>query len=106
MWQQRHILLQKLSDTSSAKQAILICEKYSLACNAITCCTGSVPTDEAEADAIIDGKDYVKNMAVDFSDVIGPHSDDAKEADKIIDTVSFIPLLPMWPARLPLVLRA
>ena len=59
------------------------------------------PTDEAEADAIIDGKDYVKNMAVDFSDVIGPHSDDAKEADKIIDTVSFIPLLPMWPARLP-----
>jgi hypothetical protein len=43
-------------------------------------------------------------MAVDFSDVIGPHSDDAKEADKIIDTVSVIPLLPMWPGRLPLVL--
>ena len=32
-------------------------------------------------------------MAVDFSDVIGPHSDDAKEADKIIDTVSVMPLV-------------
>jgi hypothetical protein len=43
-------------------------------------------------------------MAVDFSDVIGPHSDDAAEADKIIDTVSVITLLPMCPGRLPFVL--
>ncbi len=50
--------------------------------------TGSVPTDEAEADAIIDGSDYVGEMDHAFDDVTGPHSDDADEADAIIDHVS------------------
>eukprot|EP00802_Teleaulax_amphioxeia_P018051 Tamp_18229.p1 GENE.Tamp_18229~~Tamp_18229.p1 ORF type:complete len:226 (+),score=63.27 Tamp_18229:425-1102(+) len=47
--------------------------------------TGSVPTDEAEAAAIIDGSDYVGEMDHAFDDVTGPHSDDADEADAIID---------------------
>lgn len=50
--------------------------------------TGSVPTDEAEAAAIIDGSDYVGEMDHAFDDVTGPHSDDADEADAIIDHVS------------------
>jgi hypothetical protein len=50
--------------------------------------TGSVPTDEAEADSIIDGSDYVGEMDKAFGDVTGPHSDDADEADAIIDHVS------------------
>ena len=40
-------------------------------------------------------------MAVDFSDVIGPHSDDAKEADKIIDTVSSSPSCQRGPGGCP-----
>jgi len=51
-------------------------------------CAGSVPTDEAEASAIIDGADYIKNMGKPFWPVTGPHSDDAAEADMIIDNVS------------------
>jgi len=47
--------------------------------------TGSVPTDEEEASAIIDGADYIKHMGEPFWPVTGPHSDDAAEADSIID---------------------
>jgi len=72
----------------TAAEAQVKADLAAQATNAAGSITGSVPTDEAEADAIIDGKDYVKNMAVDFSDVIGPHSDDAAEADKIIDTAN------------------
>jgi len=50
--------------------------------------TGSVPTDEAEASAIIDGADYIKNMGKPFWPVTGPHSDDAAEADMIIDNAN------------------
>jgi len=52
-----------------------------------------VPTDEAEAAAIIDGNDYIKNMGVPYHPVTGPHSDDAAEADAIIDNVSALKLI-------------
>merc|ERR1719181_238515 len=46
---------------------------------------GSKPTFDAEATSIIDGSNYVKHMGEPFWAVTGPHSDDAAEADSIID---------------------
>jgi len=50
--------------------------------------TGSVPTDEEEASAIIDGADYIKHMDEPFHDVVRPHSNDGEEADLIIDNAN------------------
>jgi len=49
---------------------------------------GSVPTAVGEADAIIDGSDYVKGMGDPYTSVTGPHSDDAAEADAIINNAN------------------
>jgi hypothetical protein len=50
--------------------------------------TGSVPTDEEEASAIIDGADYIKHMGEPYHNVVRPHSNDAEEADSIIDNAN------------------
>jgi len=50
--------------------------------------TGSVPTDEEEASAIIDGADYIKHMGEPYWDVTQPHSNDGMEADLIIDNAN------------------
>jgi len=50
--------------------------------------TGSVPTDEEEASAIIDGADYIKHMGEPYHDVVRPHSNDGEEADLIIDNAN------------------
>jgi hypothetical protein len=56
---------------------------------------GSIPTAEAEANSIIDtsqdgenaGKNWQATMGDPFKSVTGSHSDDAKEADEIINQV-------------------
>merc|ERR1719352_208749 len=73
------------SDDIAAAEAEAKAELNAMATTQAGSIRGSKPTFDAEATSIIDGSNYVKHMGEPFWAVTGPHSDDAAEADSIID---------------------